>query len=101
MVYHPDGSDPMPVDMFIKGFILNFITAFFVAVLLYMTLVQDPSFMRRVTFVVLLAVFAGFMFPFSEWNWWRFPLGYTLVNVADGIVTWFLAGLVLAWRIRP
>ena len=101
LVYQPNGSDPMPADMFIKGFILNFITAFFAAVLLYMTLAQNPSFWRRVTFVVLLAVFAGFMFPFSEWNWWRFPLGYTLVNVADGIVTWFLAGLVLAWRIKP
>ena len=101
MVYEPNGSDPMPAGMFIKGFLLNFITAFFAAVLLFMTLAQNPSFWRRVTFVVMLAVFAGFMFPFSEWNWWSYPLGYTLVNVADGILTWFFAGMVLAWKIKP
>ena len=101
MVYEPNGSDPMPAGMFIKGFLLNFITAFFASVLLFMTLAQNPSFWRRVTFVVMLAVFAGFMFPFSEWNWWSYPLGYTLVNVADGILTWFFAGMVLAWKIKP
>ena len=101
MVYHPEGSDPMPAGIFINGFILNFITAFFAATLLFMTLAQNPSYWRRVTFVVLLGVFAGLMYPFAEWNWWNFPLGYTLVNVADGILTWFFAGLILAWRIRP
>lgn len=101
MVYHPEGSDPMPAGMFINGFILNFITAFFAATLLFMTLAQNPSYWRRVTFVVLLGVFAGFMYPFAEWNWWQFPLGYTLVNFADGILTWFFAGSILAWRIKP
>jgi hypothetical protein len=101
MVYYPQGMEPMDPADFIKGFILNFISAFLAAVLLFMTLAQNPSYWRRVTFVVLLAVFAGFMYPFSEWNWWSFPLGYTLVNVADGILTWFFAGLVLAWRIKP
>ena len=101
MVYQPTGGDPMPAGMFIKGFILNFITAFIAAILLFMTLAQNPSFWRRVTFVTLLGVFAGFMYPFAEWNWWQYPLGYTLVNFADGILSWFFAGLVLAWRIKP
>lgn len=100
MVYDPAGSDPMEPMAFVKGFVLNFITAFMAAVLLFMTLAQNPSFWRRVTFVVLLGLFAGFVYPFSEWNWWRFPLGYTLVNVADGVLTWFFAGIVLAWRIK-
>jgi hypothetical protein len=101
MVYQPTGGDPMPAGMFVKGFVLNFITAFIAATLLFMTLAQNPSFRRRVIFVVLLGAFAGFMYPFSEWNWWQYPLGYTLVNFADGILTWFFAGLVLAWRIKP
>lgn len=101
MVYHPEGSDPMPLGNFIKGFILNFIAAFIAAALLMMTLAQNPSFRRRVIFVMMLGVFAGFMYPFMEWNWWRFPLGYTLVNFADGILSWFFGGLVLAWKIKP
>jgi hypothetical protein len=86
---------------FIRGFILYFISAFVAAVLLMMTLAQNPSFWRRVTFVMLLGLFAGFVGPFSEWNWWNFPFGFTIVNVIDLCVTWFLAGLVLAWRIKP
>ncbi|MFI5236498.1 MAG: hypothetical protein ACHQLA_01010, partial [Ignavibacteriales bacterium] len=101
MIYQPEGSDHMPAGNFIKGFILNFINAFIAATLLFMTLAQNPSFRRRVIFVMMLGVFAGFMYPFAEWNWLHFPLGYTLVNVADGILSWFFAGLVLAWKIKP
>jgi hypothetical protein len=101
MVYNPNGADPMNPMNFIKGFIINFIAAFLAGVLLIMTLAQNPSFWRRVIFVTLLGLFAGFIGPFIEWNWWGFPLAYTIVAVVDFIVTWFLAGLVLAWRIKP
>ena len=100
MVYYPNGAAPMDPIFFIRGFILNFITAFLAGVLLFMTLAQNPSFWRRVTFVVLLGLFAGFLFPFANWNWWGFPLGFTLVNVADTIITWFFGGVILAWRIK-
>ncbi len=101
MVYHPEGSDPMNPMNFIKSFIINFIAAFIAGVLLMMTLAQNPSFWRRVIFVTLLGLFAGFIGPFMDWNWWSFPTGYTIVEVVDYCLTWFLAGLVLAWRIKP
>jgi hypothetical protein len=101
MVYNPEGTDPMNPMQFIKSFVINFIAAFIAGVLLMMTLAQNPSYWRRVIFVMMLGLFAAFIGPFVEWNWWGFPLGYTLVNVADYCVTWFFAGLVLAWRIKP
>ncbi|MCH8034179.1 MAG: hypothetical protein IH950_10565 [Bacteroidetes bacterium] len=101
MVYHPEGSEPMNPMNFIKSFIINFIAAFIAGVLLMMTLAQNPSFWRRVIFVTLLGLFAGFIGPFMDWNWWSFPTGYTIVEVADFCLTWFFAGLVLAWRIKP
>ena len=101
MVYHPEGSDPMNPMNFIKSFIINFIAAFIAGVLLMMTLAQNPSFWRRVIFVTLLGLFAGFIGPFMDWNWWSFPTGYTIVEVVDYCLTWFFAGLVLAWRIKP
>ena len=101
MVYHPEGSDPMYPMQFIKSFIINFIAAFLAGVLLMMTLAQNPSFWRRVIFVTLLGLFAGFIGPFMNWNWWSIPTGYTIVEVADYCLTWFFAGLVLAWRIKP
>ena len=101
MVYHPKGFNPMDPSLFIKSFVINFIAAFLAAVLLMMTLAQNPSFWRRVTFVTLLGLFAGFIGPFVEWNWWSFPTNYTIVAVIDYCITWFLAGLILAWRIKP
>jgi hypothetical protein len=101
MVYNPAGADPTNPVLFIKSFVINFIAAFIAGVLLMMTLAQNPSYWRRVIFVMMLGLFAAFIGPFVEWNWWGFPLGYTLVNVADYCVTWFFAGLVLAWRIKP
>jgi len=101
MVYNPAGADPTNPILFIKSFVINFIAAFVAGVLLMMTLAQNPSYWRRVIFVMMLGLFAAFIGPFVEWNWWGFPLSYTLVNVVDYCVTWLLAGLVLAWRIKP
>jgi len=101
MVYNPAGADPMDPMQFIKSFIINFIAAFIAGVLLMMTLAQNPSFWRRVIFVMMLGMFAAFVGPFVEWNWWSYPTGYSMVVAADLCVTWFIAGLVLAWRIKP
>jgi hypothetical protein len=101
MVYNPAGADPMSPMLFVKSFIINFIAAFIAGVLLMMTLTQNPSFWRRVIFVMMLGMFAAFVGPFVEWNWWSFPTGYSMVNAVDLCVTWFIAGLVLAWRIKP
>ena len=101
MVYNPAGADPMNPMLFIKSFIINFIAAFIAGVLLMMTLAQNPSFWRRVIFVMMLGMFAAFVGPFIEWNWWSYPTGYSMINAIDLCVTWFIAGLVLAWRIKP
>jgi hypothetical protein len=35
----------------------------------------------------------------ADWNWGLLPLDFNLVMAIDLTVAWFLAGLVLAWRI--
>ncbi|MEE9450979.1 MAG: hypothetical protein V3V72_13100 [Ignavibacteriaceae bacterium] len=101
MVYNPEGTEWNMVMPLIKSFVINFIAAFIAGVLLMMTLAQNPSFWRRVIFVMLLGMFAAFVGPFIEWNWWSFPTGYSMIIAIDLCVTWFIAGLVLAWRIKP
>ena len=101
MVYDPAGAEWNMGTSMIKSFVINFISAFIAAVLLMMTLAQNPSFIRRTVFVMLLGLFAGFAVHFMNWNWWNVATGFTIVNVIDLCVTWFIAGLVLAWRIKP
>jgi hypothetical protein len=101
MVYNPQGAEWNMALPIVRSFLINFISAFIAAVLLMMTLAQNPSFWRRVIFVTLLGLFSGFVGPFIEWNWYGFPTAYTIVGVVDYCVTWFFAGLILAWRIKP
>ena len=101
MVYNPQGAEWDMAMPMLSSFFINFISAFIAAALLMMTLAQNPGFFRRTVFVMMLGLFAGFVGPFVEWNWWKFPFGYTIVGVIDLCITWFLAGLVLAWKIKP
>jgi hypothetical protein len=101
MVYDPQGAEWNMGTSMLKSFIINFISAFIAAVLLMMTLAQNPSFMRRAIFVMMLGLFAGFVVHFMNWNWWHMAFGFTIINVIDACVTWFIGGLVLAWRIKP
>jgi hypothetical protein len=51
---------------------------------------------QRVGFVVMLALTAGVVCHIPYWNWWGFSASYTAVTFADLLVSWFLAGLVIA-----
>jgi hypothetical protein len=35
------------------------------------------------------------------WNWYGFPTDFTLAQIVENTVGWFLAGLVLALIVRP
>jgi hypothetical protein len=36
-----------------------------------------------------------------NWNWWNFPGDFTLVESVDTLIAWFLAGLAIAWFVKP
>jgi hypothetical protein len=51
--------------------------------------------------VTLFGAGAALVGPFMFWNWFHFPLDFTLAEVADLVIGWTLAGLVLAWVLKP
>ena len=51
---------------------------------------------RRVAFVAVVGLCAGVMVDLPNWNWWGFSGWFSAVNVADDILTWLAAGLVIA-----
>lgn len=101
MLYVAEGFDPANPAPFIGGFILNLITATLVAYLLSMVVSRFAQFSKRVMFVGLMGVFAALVSHISLWNWMLFPTDYSLVMAADLIIAWALAGLVIAWQIKP
>ena len=101
LFYSPQGKDPMSPVPYMIGFLLNFVTATLAAYLLSLTLARTVHYRQRVIFVARLGVFAALVSHIALWNWMFLPVAYTIVMALDLIVGWVLAGLVIAWRIKP
>ena len=100
MVYEPNGIDMVDPWEFAWGFIIDFLMALVAAVLLNFSTAKSKGFLARLGFVILIPVFAALIGPMIEWNWLLFPAGYSFGVALDYILTWLLAGSVLALVIR-
>jgi hypothetical protein len=59
------------------------------------------SYWRRVAFLAVTGLAASVIVDLPNWNWWGFSGAYTAVNLADFMLTWLIAGLVIAKVARP
>ncbi|MFT7525543.1 MAG: hypothetical protein ACI9LY_000679 [Arenicella sp.] len=84
--------------MMIVGLLTNFLFALVAVSLLGRT--SGLSFKQRVGFVTGIGLVIGLAGNLPHWNWFGFPILYTLVQIMDSVIMWFLAGLVLA-RLVP
>jgi hypothetical protein len=60
-----------------------------------------PGFLVRVACVTVVGILASLMTLVPNWNWYGFPIDFTLGQMAVHAIGWFLAGLVLASIVRP
>jgi len=72
----------------------NIVSALLVTWLLLRT--APATYRRRVGMIVLIALAAAVMAHYPSWIWWRFSTRFTLVESADLLIGWLLAGLVIA-----
>ena len=89
----PGGTGPMNILM-IRGLIIQIIGAFLLTLLLLIAGIEN--YFQGVGFAVALALAAGVVTFLPDWNWWGFSPAYALVGMADLVIGWFLAGLVIA-----
>jgi hypothetical protein len=54
------------------------------------------SYARRIGFLAVAGLAAGVIADLPNWNWWGFSGRYTAVSIADSMLTWLIAGLVIA-----
>jgi len=59
------------------------------------------SYARRVAFLAVAGLAASVIVDLPNWNWWGFSAAYTAVNLADSLLTWLFAGLVIAKVVKP
>jgi len=101
VVYQAEGADPaMPSQMAI-GFLFNVFYAWIAAWFLSRSTAFAESYLSRVTFVGMLGIFTAFFQHLTNWNWMAYPGDYTIVMIADNVVSMLLAGLVIAVFVKP
>lgn len=92
-----NGKTSMTTPMIIS-LLTQIVAAIFVAWLLGRT--RGLNYFSRVSFVVIFALAAGIVSEVPYWNWFGFDVQYILVAIADLLIGWFFAGLVLAKMVR-
>jgi type IV secretory pathway TrbD component len=95
VVYRAQGRDSMQMGANIAmQWISDTLAALAVAIVLAFTV---ASFGRRVLFAGLFGAFSWLTLSVPYWNWYRFPLDFTLASLAEQVIGWLLAGVVIAW----
>lgn len=98
MIVKPDGVKwEMKIALGIQ-FGICLLVAIMAAFLLGLS--RTTSLIGRAWFVTFVVTVGAVLTQLSNWNWWGVPTTATLVNIADVIIAWYFAGLVMA-RIVP
>ena len=95
VVYNPVGRDPMAMGGMLGMQLLSDVLAAILAA--WVVSYAVVRFFHRALMVTAIGVFAWLAVSVPYWNWYRFPLDFTLANLAHLGIGWYLAGLAIAW----
>ena len=94
-----DGRDPSSMGTYGFSFLTQFVGAMLICWLLLQA--KDLHYFGRLYFVTLVGLLIGILAFIPNWNWLGAPLHFTLIMIADMVISWFLAGIVLAAFVKP
>lgn len=100
VVFHPTGQ---PFN-FGKRLSLQLADQLAVGIILAIVLAQTialRTYAGRLALVTLIGLIPFLMISFPYWNWYAFPRNFTIVELADRLLTIFCGGLVLAAIVKP
>ena len=95
IVYQPQGRDGMDMGPnLIKQYISDTLSALIVAFVLAL---GAFGFAKRVFIATALGLFSWLTLSVPYWNWYRFPLDFTMGSLLEQVLGWMLAGIAMAW----
>lgn len=100
MIYHSGGAGGSMSGQLVNEFVLNVLLALLAAFLLSRASGLN-GYIPRVGFVTLLGLTVGLMTNVEYWNWYGFPLNYTVASISIVVVGFLLIGLVAAAIVKP
>lgn len=95
VVYQPQGTDMMRMGPQIgRQWASDTLSALALAFVMGLAVV---GFRRRLAIAAAAAIFAWLSTLLPYWNWYRFPLDFTLAALVEQLVGWLIAGAAMAW----
>jgi hypothetical protein len=95
VVYQPQGRDGMDMGgNLVKQYLSDTLSALVAAFVLAL---GAFGFGKRVLVAGALGLFSWLSISAPYWNWYRFPLDFTVGNLIEQVLGWLLAGAVMAW----
>jgi len=95
LIYTPGGTDLEFGKMLTYQFLFGVVAALLIAWILALT-AGSTTFATRALIVLLISILSGVVYDLPYWNWYGFPLDYTIAHMAGWIVSWGVAGLGMA-----
>lgn len=92
-----EGADPDSMLPYLATLLVYIAAACLISLLLFQS--SGISYAGRVLFVVLAGLVVGLLGHAPNLIWWGFAVDYTLLEIADLIIGWLLAGLAIAYII--
>jgi hypothetical protein len=104
IAYQPPGTGAMTPGQLLAEFLLEVVEALICAVLVRFMLFH--MFLSRVAAVATIGLVVVITTNGSYWNWYGFPLNYTLANAFSQWIGFVVAGFMIAliygwWRRKP
>ena len=99
--YSRKGSDPFSMVTYLLGFAHFFLSALLAAILLMLALPALETFVGRAAFVFGLGLFATVAMRLGDPIWWKLPWEFHLTSALYHLISWLIAGLVLAAVVKP
>lgn len=92
-----------PFTMMPRNLIVEFLTELVESLIAAWLLAQTvlTAYAMRVAFVAAVGVVGAIVTNIPYWNWYAFPLDYTLAYSAIEIIAFLAAGLVIAAILKP
>lgn len=95
VVFQPKGEDGMDMgDNLVQQAVSDTLAAMLAAFVLGL---GSFGFAKRVFIATALGLFSWLSVSVPYWNWYRFPLDFTVGNLLSQVLGWMLAGIVMAW----
>jgi hypothetical protein len=99
LVYNPKSPTSMQPSNLILEFVTELVESILAAWLLAQTVLA--GFAQRVGFVAVIGVIGAIATNIPYWNWYAFPLTYTLAQMFVTVVGYIAAGAAIAAYLRP